>query len=370
MISYKNLKENYLARIVFVIIILLFCVFIFFKTSKYIMPFILAFLIASMLEPFIKLMVNKLKFKRFLAATIAEISFILISLSLLYILISRIIIEIKNLIVGIPDFLESTYSILRDFIVEKIDDISWLAPEFASSLDTSFSRLLDNVTNLISSLLTSTFVTATGIPKMIIFLIITLLASYFMVLDRKKIAAAFRKIAPKKVYDTIRTTRDEIFTAIFGWVKAQGILMVITFIVLYLSFNVISWAIPVIDIKYRLTLAFIIALVDAFPIMGTGTILHPWAIYSFATGKWELGICLVGLFLLAVVIRQTVEPRILGRQIGLHPLITLLSMYLGLQLIGFFGILLGPITALVVRNLFITIMKEYEHLKPEIEKSE
>jgi sporulation integral membrane protein YtvI len=360
MFSWKYIKENYLTRLIFYLIIIMVGVFIFFSITKYIMPFILAFIFASMLEPLIRLLKNKLKFSRILSATIVQLLFMGLIGFLLYLLISRIIIELKTIINEVPNFLVSFYEVIRDFIQARIEDINWLAPEFTESLDSAFTTLLENTTTFISNVFTTTLVTAAGIPKIIIFIIITLLATYFMLIDREKISAHFAKISPKRLFDNVKTTRNEIFSAIFGWIKAQGILMIITFILLYLGFNIVSWIIPEVNVHFRLTISFITALVDAFPIMGTGTILLPWAIYSFINNDWQLGVCLVGLYLLTVIVRQTIEPRILGRQIGLHPLVTLLSMYLGLQFIGFLGILLGPITALVVNNLLKTIMKEEE----------
>ena len=111
------------------------------------------------------------------------------------------------------------------------------------------------------------------------------------------------------------------------------------------------------SIKYSLLFAFLIAIIDALPVLGTGGVLIPWAVYSFLTNDIKMGISILVLYLVVLVIRQIVEPKVVGHQIGVYPLLTLTAMYAGLRLMGFAGLILGPITFLLIRNIIIAIYK-------------
>lgn len=101
----------------------------------------------------------------------------------------------------------------------------------------------------------------------------------------------------------------------------------------------------------------IISIVDALPILGTGTILIPWAIYSFLTGNVRMGLSLFILYCIVLIVRQLIEPKIVSEQIGIHPLLTLIAMYTGLNLLGFFGLIIGAITLLLLKNILMGIFK-------------
>ena len=122
--------------------------------------------------------------------------------------------------------------------------------------------------------------------------------------------------------------------------------MLITFSLLLIGFLVLG-------IKYALILSFICAIVDILPILGVGSVLIPFAIIEFAKGNLKLGIGLVVLYLIITVSRQIIEPKIIGAKIGIHPLLTLFSMYLGLSLFGVFGIILGPFTVLILKAVLL-----------------
>ena len=104
--------------------------------------------------------------------------------------------------------------------------------------------------------------------------------------------------------------------------------------------------------KKILILSIIIAIVDILPILGTGTVIVPWAIFSLIVSDYKTGIGLLILYAAVSVIRQVAEPKIVGNTLGLHPLATLASIYVSVRFIGFWGIFIGPIIALLICNLF------------------
>ena len=107
----------------------------------------------------------------------------------------------------------------------------------------------------------------------------------------------------------------------------------------------------ILGLPYALLSALVIALVDILPVFGTGTVLVPWSVGAFFTGNTKLGLCLAALYGIITVIRQIAEPKILGSSVGMHPLATLLAMYIGLKLCGIGGLFLFPIGAVILKNL-------------------
>ena len=143
-----------------------------------------------------------------------------------------------------------------------------------------------------------------------------------------------------------------MFSALFGWIKAQLILMTITFTELNIGFLIMK-------VENSLLLSLLIAVVDALPILGTGTILIPWAIIKLISGDYRLGISLLLLYLIVIIVRQLIEPKIVGKQIGMYPLLTLFAMYTGLQAMGFAGMIVGPIIVLIIKSILESFLEKY-----------
>ena len=106
----------------------------------------------------------------------------------------------------------------------------------------------------------------------------------------------------------------------------------------------------ILGVNYAFILAVVIAIVDVLPILGTGTVLVPWAIFAFISSDIRLGIGLLVLYGVTLIVRQLVEPKIVGSTLGIHPLLTLASVYIGLELLGFIGIFVGPMVALFIKE--------------------
>lgn len=135
-------------------------------------------------------------------------------------------------------------------------------------------------------------------------------------------------------------------TALGGWFLAQVKLCGLTFCVLTVGF----W---ILGIRYALLWAVVVALVDAFPVLGTGTVLIPWSLVCLLRGQTALGIGILGIYAVAFVIRSVMEPRLVGKQLGLDPLLTLIALYTGYQLWGLAGMLLAPIAAVAAMQLWV-----------------
>lgn len=347
-----KLKNNFKKIAIFAIVVISVTigVFLLFKLAFFLLPFLIAFGLSSLMEPLIKLLDKKLRISRRVSAPIIVVLLLASIVALVVFGVLRTIDEIKTLITLAPAFFSNLYVRINDLMIEGSEYIEWLPTEITNSLGSVLSNLSNTVTNFGKAVVKGAFVTAISLPEAIIFTIITTLATYFLAKDREKISSVLMNQLPESWISRVLKIKKDLFVAIFGYIKAALIIMAITFTELLIGLSIIG-------VEYPLMLAFLIAIIDALPVLGTGGILIPWSLYSFVTGDIRMGISLIALYLVVLVIRQIVEPKVVGQQIGVYPLLTLLAMYIGLKMIGFAGLILGPITFLLIRNILTTIYK-------------
>ena len=134
------------------------------------------------------------------------------------------------------------------------------------------------------------------------------------------------------------------------WFKSYATIIFITFCEVAIGLNILK-LIGVYDGGYLVAISIVTAVVDILPVLGTGTVMIPWAVINFFTGNVGLGIGLLILYAIITVIRQILEPRLVAMNVGIHPVLTLMGMYLGVQLFGVIGIFLLPITFVLLKAL-------------------
>lgn len=168
--------------------------------------------------------------------------------------------------------------------------------------------------------------------------------------DRDTLLGYFRKKLPDRWIKKMRSIKNDMLSTLLGYLKTTMILMSITFFELFVGLSIIR-------VGYTLLLAVIIAVIDALPIVGTGSILVPWSLFCYISGNYRLGTSILILYLITLIVRQLIEPKILSRQIGVHPLLALASMYIGLKLAGFAGLILGPPIFILIKSILSGIQR-------------
>lgn len=184
-----------------------------------------------------------------------------------------------------------------------------------------------------------------GISGFFIGFFVALISAYFFTKDRDLISREYQEHIVSLFGLSINTTKQELKASVWGYIKTQFILMGFTFTITIVAMLVMKSPYPVL-------LSVLIAVIDSLPFFGSGFILWPGAIIHLMTGNTFLAIGYMALYGIIQVMRQILQPKILGTQIGLHPLLTLFSMYFGFKCIGVFGLILGPIIAVVLRAFF------------------
>lgn len=182
-------------------------------------------------------------------------------------------------------------------------------------------------------------------PEFIITVIVTVVASCYIAKDYDKFKRKIKLFLKPKYIEAINDLRDVFVQNIFKLFRSYAIIMAITFVELSVGFFVLR-------IENPLLIALLIAIVDILPILGCGTVLIPWGIIALIQGNIFLGIGLLVLYIVILIIRNFAEPKIIGKDVGLHPLITLLAIFVGLRLFGFIGVILLPIAIIVAYKLF------------------
>jgi sporulation integral membrane protein YtvI len=210
------------------------------------------------------------------------------------------------------------------------DLIGSMVLSLSSSAGTMFK---DNSINIVSR-----------IPNLLLIMLLTLISTFFFIADKELISDSIKKHTPEIISKNFVKVRKGILKALTGYVKAQGIIMCITGTIAIIILTVLNY-------EYAMLVAIIIALIDALPIFGSGFVLWPWIALSFFSSNYKMAVGLLILYGAILFSRQIAEPKVLGSQIGMHPLLTLMSMYVGLKIFGVFGFIIGPVTVIIIKTL-------------------
>ena len=226
------------------------------------------------------------------------------------------------------------------------------AAEAATSSPSLLSGFLGGNFKLswITTPLSSLISTAKQIPSILISVVITLVACCFMATDFSKMMNFFRMQFPERRRDDVERAKVLLKNSLGKMARAYALIMLVTFIEMSVGLTVLK-LIGVYDSNFILMVAAVTAIIDIVPVLGTGTILIPWALYSLITGNFGMGIGLLILYGIITVIRQFIEPKLVAGQLGLSPIVTITALYLGLKAFGVLGMLVTPILVIMLKLL-------------------
>ena len=192
------------------------------------------------------------------------------------------------------------------------------------------------------------------IPTIAIYTSITLIALYFMCVDKVYMIDEIEHHLPTKWVKKLGIHVREIISSVGNYLKAEFILVLVSFVISLIGFYILN--IIGMNINYPLLIALGIAFVDALPILGSGTIMLPWAVICAADGNLKLAIGILVLWAIMSIVRQFLEPKLVSNKIGIHPIFTLIAMYTGFKFMGVWGMVLGPIILIILKNIFSTLI--------------
>lgn len=317
---------------ILMLILSLVLIFLSFKLAIFYMPFLIGFVISLLVEPLIKRLSRRTKLERKKCAIMVIVIIFIIILALLVWGIVTLITESSNLLKGLNNYIQLMYDQVKIYIGSIKTGNTKLPMEVATILENSSDKVVSFITNYVSGVLTKATQIISEIPTIAIYTFITLLATYFICIDKIYIADTIEHQLPHKWAKKIGTHTRSIVRELGNYLKAEAILIIISFIIVLVGLYILK--IFHFNVPYPFLTALAIGFVDALPILGSGTVMVPWAIIEALNGDINLGIAIIVIFAIILIARQLLEPRIVSGKIGIHPIFTLLAMYTGFKIIG------------------------------------
>lgn len=297
-------------------------------------------------------------------------SLVLIILSLLIILgpvitiISLIAKEIGSFVSYLTGQLSDLPSFLATLEKEILGILKFLPDSIYTSITDSitefFGRLINNfdlselgidmkaVTSGLTTGVTGVYSVVKNIPSALIGIVIGIVAWIFFTKDYDRIVAFIRLQLPSGRKNVLGEIKQIFSKTVLKMFRAYGLIMLITFLELFLGFSILR-LLGIMENNYAVLIAAAIAIFDILPVAGSGGILIPWALVSLILGNIPQAIGLVVIYVVISIIRQYIEPKIVGDSLGVHPLVTLAGLYFGLKLFGFLGMFIVPITVMTIK---------------------
>ncbi len=306
------------------------------------MPFLLAFIFSVLLKTPSEFLSKKLRIgRRFVSTVLVTLLFILLA--------------VLTLLIGseLFTFARTSVSQFNTVIIPTVESLTDTASRWTSHLDPNVVSVLEGlVDSVLLSLrskvaeISTRLVTGimSALPSSFLNVLFMIIATYFISLDFGLLRWAVARRIKEEDYNKIIAGLDYCKTTVGRMLRSYILIMFITFVEQAIGLTILG-------VEYSVLIAMVIAVFDILPVVGSGTIMLPWAVVSLITGDIKRGIGLLVLYTIITVIRQIIEPRIVGDHVGLHPLLTLMCMFVGLRVFGGLGLLGLPILCAVLVGL-------------------
>ena len=347
--DYKSLAAKLFCWCVLAILGVVFFKYFF----SYITPFIIAWGIAYSIYPLAKRISSKTKISRKICSFILVLFILILILSLLFLIGNRLLYEIQNLVAYLTDNSENIAAYFEN-VLNHLKTIGEKLPIINSLQNTGLSQnIRENINILINNVWQSVLErlgsavpdVASGIvvalPNILLVSLVTVIACFYFAVDIDVVNEKIKEFLPNRIVEYLLKLKHKIGIGLKKYLKAYCIIFAVTFVQLLIGF----W---ILDVDYAFVLAILIAFIDFLPVFGTGAVLVPWGMIALLMKNFFLGVGIIILFVIMTVIRQIIEPKIVGKSLGVHPIITLITIYLGYKLFGLLGMVLLPIATLII----------------------
>ncbi|WP_318505423.1 sporulation integral membrane protein YtvI [Bacillus sp. T3] len=311
----------------------------------YSLPLIFALITAVLLEGLVKWFNDKLHLSRLQSVITVFTGYVLMLLVIGFNMIAIITTQTIALSEKTPTFVKDFYRSVILPLMKKWEFYSKSLPnEVISSIEKTVENSINTLDSFFQGLVQYIINILTIIPGFLIEVLIYLVALFMISLELPKLKVKLEKYLTDQTKLKVYVVTTELSKAGIGFIKAQIILSVITFIMAFVGLSILQ-------VSYTAVLSLLIVIVDILPILGTGSVLVPWAIVAILQGNHFLGIGLIVLFFVITVVRRIVEPKIYSSSLGISPLAALISLYIGFKLLGLIGVFIGPAMVIVYDTL-------------------
>ncbi|MDX9872184.1 MAG: sporulation integral membrane protein YtvI [Clostridia bacterium] len=305
---------------------------------------VLAFLLAFLLEPIIKFFAQKLKIKRIYMSLIICTVFTGVLGILSYFLIAMLATEGPALGSWLLSFTRGLGPNINNLILQYDEIFNNLPPEFQLTFQQTAHSMLTYLQGLLNQMVTFSFNLFKHLPNFLFELIIVFIAMYLLSLRLPDLKAFFLQFFEASDHPRLEIVLQELHKAVFGFIRAQLIISFLEFVFVYIGFLILG-------ISYPAATALVVTFVDFLPVLGTGAVMIPMIIYQYISGNVFLAVGLLIHYVIIIIFRRIIDPKILGNSIGISALAALVSMYLGVKTVGFVGLILGPAVVILFQAL-------------------
>lgn len=332
-------------RILYIISIILFAYLFFKYLVGLTAPFIIAWGLATLLNPVVTWLKKRLKVSRVLGTILSMV----VVLSSLFALINMIVKQLWHQLVTFTQnfpYYKQQITAMVPIIEARLNDIKKILalPSTFTTLDSIVDQGLNSVSKFFQTIIPWAYDIVSQVPNVIIFIVVTIISTFFMTKDYYYIKSFVKAQIPEKIAENAGILQNGLLRALGGYIRTQLIMMTLTFTICLTGLFIMKQ-------PYLLLIGLSIAIFDALPVFGSGAILIPWSIYNVIIanyGNAAVLICIYGAIFLS---RQMIEPRILSGQIGVYALVTIMSMYIGYRTMGVLGLIVGPVTMVIIKTL-------------------
>ena len=338
-----------LVSLVFSLIGTILFIYLGIRALIYFMPFVIGWFLAFIASPLVTWLEKRLKIVKKLGSAITIILVLAACVGVIYFAVSRIWAEIASLIQNFPEMYEDLEAGFVE-IGTKGEQLFARLPQgiqngwhaMMQNLDQAMGKLIGKMSEPTMEVAGSV---AKRIPSIFVATIVTFVSAYFFIAQREEIIIWAKKISPKPIVSRMTMVMDNLKYAVGGYFKAQFKIMAVVFLMLLAGFSLIG-------VHFSILLALGIAFLDFLPFFGTGTALIPWAVYKFLVGNYRMAIALLILYAVTQIVRQLIQPKLVGDSMGLNPLLTLVLLYIGYKLGSVLGMIFAVPIGMIVVNLY------------------
>lgn len=342
-------------------------VFIFFKYLFWtVSPFLISLLLAASLQKPIRAIERKTKWNHTFVSSLMVIGLLLIIIGPLAAIVGKVIDEIikfaqyiGNNLDDFPTFVDNIRNgllkgiqFLPDNIYRGLEEaILRIAENLKGDIDFSSLELnMNKIMTSVGSAVGGIYSVAKNVPDVLLGLVIGIISMFFMTKDYHRLTGFVTRQMPENKKNLLPEVKNVFFNTVGKMFRSYCIIMCITFAEVFIGLSLLN-LFKVMQNEYVLVISIGIAIFDILPVLGAGGILIPWALYGLVTGDVKLAIGLIIIYLFIIGFRQYLEPKIIGNQLGVHPLVTLAGLYFGLKMFGFIGIFVVPMFIVTLKAL-------------------
>lgn len=353
-----NTKLNFSLKISAIVVLILLAIYLF---ADYVMPvlgkflsvifplilpFLLAVFITVLVNPIVNWLQRRIKIRRSYVVAIVLTITLFALVGIIAVLVVHLI---KEIYILAADFSDSSYGIDVNAVLSYIENfytnsplVNYVEP---SVIKNGFSNFANTFTGWMTDFLYKMADILKATPAILFMLLVACFATYYFCKDENMVINFIAKISPKKMEDAAKKTYMDMVSVFFGYVRAQLILITVTAVISVIGFMILRT-------DYVLVMGLLVGFCDVLPILGPGTVFIPWAIICAVNGDYSTAIGLLIVYLVAVVVRHLIQPKLIADGIGLHPLATIAAIYIGLKLFGVWGLIFGPIILVIILGIF------------------